>query len=295
MWLKVAISASIIGAAILPTAALAQQKTVKACQEEWRASKADYQAKGITEKAYVEQCRSGASTAQPAAAASPAATPAAPAASTAQGKTVKACQDEWRANKARYQAANITEEAYVEKCRAGEQVALPSGAASPPPATPAAATPAPAAPGAAGKTVKACQEEWRANKAAYQAANITEKAYVEKCRAGEQVALPSGTPSPPPPAPAAATPAPAPAAASPPAKPPVAAAAPTGAGQFAAESQAKAHCPADIVVWVNLKSKVYHFSGYKNYGHTEQGAYMCEKEATAQGFRASKNEKRPGA
>ena len=302
MWLRVAIGATMISAAILPTAAWAQQKTVKACQEEWRASKAEYQAKGITEKAYVEQCRSGAAPAARPTASSPAPAPApaAPPASTAQGKTVKACQDEWRANKAGYQAANITEKAYVEKCRAGEQVALPSGAASPPPATPAAATPAPAAPAAAGKTVKACQEEWRANKAAYQAANITEKAYVEKCRAGEQVALPSGTPSPPPAAPAAATPAPAPApaAASPPAKPaPVAAAPsnPTGAGQFAAEAQAKAHCPADIVVWVNLKSKVYHFSGYKNYGHTEEGAYMCEKEATAQGFRATKNEKRPGA
>jgi hypothetical protein len=48
-------------------------------------------------------------------------------------------------------------------------------------------------------------------------------------------------------------------------------------------------------VWVNLKSKIYHFAGYKNYGTTEHGAYMCEKQATTDGFRASKNEKRPGA
>jgi hypothetical protein len=48
------------------------------------------------------------------------------------------------------------------------------------------------------------------------------------------------------------------------------------------------------VVWVNLKSKIYHFAGYKNYGTTEHGAYMCEKQATTDGFRASKNEKRPG-
>src|SRR5207344_3510107 len=33
------------------------------------------------------------------------------------------------------------------------------------------------------KTVKACEEEWRANKAANEAAKITEKAYVAKCRA----------------------------------------------------------------------------------------------------------------
>src|SRR6202045_2880377 len=51
--------------------ALAQQKTVKACQAEWQANKTDNQAKGITEKAYVEQCRAGS------AAATPAATPAA--------------------------------------------------------------------------------------------------------------------------------------------------------------------------------------------------------------------------
>jgi hypothetical protein len=31
--------------------------------------------------------------------------------------------------------------------------------------------------------VKACQEEWRANKAANEAAKITEKDYVAKCRA----------------------------------------------------------------------------------------------------------------
>src|SRR5205823_7306062 len=81
---------------------------------------------------------------------------------------------------------------YVDKCRAGEAVALPSTpAASPtePTATvPSAASPAPK------KTVKACQDEWRANRPAYQAERITEKAYVHKCRTGEAVALP-GTPA----------------------------------------------------------------------------------------------------
>src|SRR5947208_16268143 len=96
------------------------------------------------------------------------------AASPAPKKTVKACQDEWRANKAAYQAARITEKAYVDKCRAGEAVALPSTPAASPtePTVPSAASPAPK------KTVKACQDEWRANRPAYQAARITEKAYV---------------------------------------------------------------------------------------------------------------------
>ena len=33
--------------------------------------------------------------------------------------------------------------------------------------------------------------------------------------------------------------------------------------------------------------------GYKDYGNTKSGAYMCERDATSQGMRASKNEKHP--
>lgn len=211
-----------------------------------------------------------------------------PTASLAQQKTAKACQQEWRANKADFQAKGITEKAYVAQCRAGNS---PSQSASP-----AAANPGGAPSGAAGaKSAKACQEEWRANKAAYQAASVTEKAYVEKCRAGETVALPGAAPASKPPAPAAAAPANPPAATV--AKPRGTVVAPSqaGANQFATESQAKSHCSSDVVVWANLTSKIYHFAGYKNYGHTEHGAYMCERDATAQGFRASKTEKRPGA
>ena len=227
VWLSVAIGTALLGLATLPAPVFAQQKTVKTCQEEWRANKAENQAKGITEKAYVAQCRAGGSAAQPAS--TPGAKPA------------------------------------------------PS---------PSAAT------SAAQKTVKACREEWRANKAAYQAAKVTEKAYVDKCRAGETVALPAPPTAPPSSAPSAAAPSSAPAV-----KPSVTVATPTptGAGQFQTEPQAKAHCAADIVVWVNRSSKVYHFAGYKNYGTTKNGAYMCEREATTQGFRASKTEKRPSA
>jgi hypothetical protein len=153
------------------------------------------------------------------------------------------------------------------------------------------------------KTVKACQDEWRAGKDANQAAGVTEKAYVEKCRAGGAPAATPAAAAPPPatnPAPAAkpaATPVAAPAAkpAATPASAPAAkpATAATGANEFAAEALAKAHCPADTVVWANLDSKVYHFSGNKNYGTTKEGAYMCEKDALGQGVRAAKNEKHP--
>lgn len=47
------------------------------------------------------------------------------------------------------------------------------------------------------------------------------------------------------------------------------------------------------MVWANPDSRIYHFSGNKNYGNTKSGAYMCEKETTASGMRAAKNEKHP--
>ena len=62
----------------------------------------------------------------------------------------------------------------------------------------------------------------------------------------------------------------------------------TGADQFAEESQANSLC-----IGVNLSSKIYHFHGTKDYGNTKSGAYVCEKDATSQGFRAAKNEKHP--
>src|SRR5258707_8644815 len=97
---------ALAGTLALSSSATAQQKTVKACQEEWRADKAANQAKGITEKAYVAECRTGGATAQPAT--PPAGPAAAPQGATGQ-KTAKACRDEWRANKAANQASGITE------------------------------------------------------------------------------------------------------------------------------------------------------------------------------------------
>jgi hypothetical protein len=142
------------------------------------------------------------------------------------------------------------------------------------------------------KTVKACQEEWRANKADNQTKGITEKAYVEKCRAGGAAAQPTAAPAEQPKPTAAPAAAPAPKAA-PPAKPrETIATAPAGIGS-ANEAQAKARCPTDTVVWVNEKSKIYHFSGHKDYGTTKEGTYMCEKDAMAAGDRAAKNEKHP--
>jgi hypothetical protein len=66
-----------------------------------------------------------------------------------------------------------------------------------------------------------------------------------------------------------------------------------GVNKFATEAQAKEHCPSETVVWVNLNSKIYHFSGTRNYGNTKNGKYMCERDAVAAGMRAAKNEPHP--
>jgi hypothetical protein len=237
---------------------------------------------------------------------------AAPPALLAQQKTAKECRDEWRANKDANKAGGITQKDYVAKCRG--ETAQPAAAPAPTATAPAAAP----APAGEAKTAKACRDEWRANKDANKAGGVTEKDYVAKCRAGAAATPPAAAPSapaaktaapapaaPPPPAaapppapasPAAAAPAPArpasPAAAAP-APAPAAATAPTGANEYQTEAQAKSRCPADTVVWVNLDSKIYHFAPSRNYGKTKKGAYMCEKDALAQTFRAAKNEDHP--
>jgi len=204
----------------------------------------------------------------------------------AQQKTVRACQAEWRANKDANQAKGITEKAYVAQCRAGTATTTAA-----PTTTTAPVAPPPAAGGQ--KTVRACQAEWRANKADNQARGITEKAYVAQCRTGGTIAAPAPAPAPAPPPARTAAPAPAPAAPPPTANARPATTTPTGANQYATEGQARMRCLTGTVVWANTNSKIYHFTGYKDYGNTKTGAYMCETDATGQGMRASKNEKHP--
>lgn len=306
----------LIAAAVLCSISAAPvfAKTAKECTAEWRADKAGMQARGVTETTYVQQCRAGAEPTAAAPVAKPAEAP--PAAPATGSKTAKECIAEWRADKVGMQARSVTEKAYVEQCRAGT-----APAASAPPQRPSAATPPPAAApspststSASQKTAKECIAEWRADKAGMQARGVTEKDYVERCRAGGTTSTATApepkptTAAPPPsrPAPTATQAAPAPA----PQKPaptttaaPVPAPAPQTsapkdnatleAGQFADEASAKARCPTDTVVWVNLPSKIYHFAGTKSYGTTKRGAYMCEKEAIAAEDRASKTEKHP--
>jgi hypothetical protein len=111
--------------------------------------------------------------------------------------------------------------------------------------------------GAQQKTTKECRQEWAANRTAIAAAGKTQRVYVAECRG---VQVPSTE------------------------EPSI----DSSKGQFATEAQAKASCPADAVVWVNLHSKIYHASGSRSYGATRSGAYMCEKNSKDAGFRSAK-------
>jgi hypothetical protein len=206
----------------------------------------------------------------------------------AQQKTVKECNAEWTANKAALQASGKRKKDFMAECRTAQSTATPAAPA---------AVPAQPAPTAAGpKTAKQCNEEWTANKAAIQASGKRKKDFIAECR---------GTTSQTPPTAAPVRPAPSAAQPTQPAAPPPSARvtpAPTRApatgvpaapGQFATEAEAKFHCPGDTVVWANLESKIYHFSGTRNYGNTKNGAYMCERDSASAGFRAAKNEKHP--
>jgi hypothetical protein len=227
----------------------------------------------------------------------------------AQQKTAKQCNDEWTANKATIQASGKTKKVFVAECR-GQATAAPT-AAPKPAATAAPKPPRTAAPSPAAnvKTAKQCNDEWTVNKAAIHASKKTKKEFMAECRAQPAGAITAAAPSTatPPPAspakpPAATSPssprstaAPATQPSAPPntTRPRTAAAPPTAAGQFSTEAQAKARCPSDTVVWVNTDSNIYHFATGRNYGKTKSGAYMCERDATAAGARAAKNEKHP--
>lgn len=58
---------------------------------------------------------------------------------------------------------------------------------------------------------------------------------------------------------------------------------------FSSEAAAQRHCPGDQVVWLNIPSGIYHLKGMRWYGRTENGAYVCRREADAAGYRETRN------
>lgn len=127
-----------------------------------------------------------------------------------QQKTVKACEDEWKANKAANQAAKITQKAYVTQCRTGAVTPTAIAPAKPAavapaataPAAPAAVAPArtPATPASAGTDKpkdgtaamrarqKECGAEWKADKAAGKTGGLTWPKYWSACNTRKKAA-----------------------------------------------------------------------------------------------------------
>jgi hypothetical protein len=63
-----------------------------------------------------------------------------------------------------------------------------------------------------------------------------------------------------------------------------------GTELFHAEQEAQKHCPKDTVVWVNLKSGIYHWKGQVWYANTNAGAFVCKTEADANGMRPTRGQ-----
>jgi hypothetical protein len=63
----------------------------------------------------------------------------------------------------------------------------------------------------------------------------------------------------------------------------------TQLAQLQTEVAAQAHCPRDVVVWLNIPTGIYHEKGMRWYGRTKHGACVCRKEADAAGDRDTRN------
>jgi hypothetical protein len=221
----------------------------------------------------------------------------------AQQKTAKQCNAEWTANRAAIEASGKKKRDFIAECRGGT-TAKAAPTAQPSQATAPARQPSPTSASAKQKTAKQCNAEWTANRAAIQASGKKKRDFMAECRGGTaaQTAPPPRQPTQAT-APAArepatspkqtATPQPAPAPQQAPAQPPSTVGTANAPGEYANEAAAKASCPGDTVVWVNLNSKIYHYNNARAYGHTKSGTYMCERDTERAGFRAAKNAKRP--
>ncbi len=221
---------------------------------------------------------------------------------------MKLCGEQWKAAKVAGTTNGETWPQFLAQCRAqqtggGAAPAAPTYAPTP---TASAQAYGQAPVGGEGMTTRQCDAEYEANRAAIRASGQTKRAFVAACRSGNRT-IPQGTAAAPPPSyqPPAPVPAPAPAPATgslvpssnpaaPPTEPPYSSLpTPMGNGEFASDQQARSRCPTDTVVWVNTQSRVYHFVGTQNYGHTKEGAYMCEADEKAAGDRAAMNEHHP--
>jgi hypothetical protein len=61
------------------------------------------------------------------------------------------------------------------------------------------------------------------------------------------------------------------------------------APQFSKPAEAAAHCPGEVVVWLDLATRIYYFRGQDLYGATKQGAYACQRDVKDAGFRPNRS------
>jgi hypothetical protein len=58
---------------------------------------------------------------------------------------------------------------------------------------------------------------------------------------------------------------------------------------FPTTQEAQQHCPDDLIVWLDLPTRTYHYRGQRWYGATKDGAYVCRNEAVRAGMRATRH------
>jgi hypothetical protein len=56
---------------------------------------------------------------------------------------------------------------------------------------------------------------------------------------------------------------------------------------FRYETQAQRHCPADVIVWLDLRKGIYYAKRQRWYGRGYTGSFVCREEARAGGYRRS--------
>jgi hypothetical protein len=56
---------------------------------------------------------------------------------------------------------------------------------------------------------------------------------------------------------------------------------------FRYESQAQRHCPADVIVWLDLGKGIYYAKQQRRYGRGFTGSFVCREQARSSGYRRS--------
>ena len=217
---------------------------------------------------------------------------------------MKACASQWKQAQTTGATGGQSWPQFLAQCRTS-QASSPSTPASAPapapqsgslfpwsqPSAPASATASNA--GGGQSIMKLCASQWKDAKAAGTTGGQSWPQFLAQCRTRQGSAAASSGGFAPAPAPA-----PAPASQSgslfpwwqqsAPASSQGAGATPR-AGEYTTELAARARCPSDTVVWANTPTRIYHYTGTRYFGHTRNGAYMCEADARAAGYRAAKN------